>query len=129
MKISRTNLLATLKLASPALASNKNQVLELSHFWLDGEFLSAYDDVIGIRVGCKSDVEGGVPGDKVVGVLENSRARDVTLEVAKGGNMLLKAGSAHITLAMRPIKDWFWHPEVPDRDGFVITEEFQRAID
>lgn len=128
MKINRAALLSALKFASPALAGDKNAVEELSHFWFDGKYLSAYDDLIGVRLEFPTEFTGGVRGDKLVGVLENSRALTVTLEPEDDGNLVLKAGSAIITLALRPIEDWFWTPQLPDEDGYRVDKDFLSAI-
>src|SRR5215469_12883210 len=129
MKINRIVLVSTLKLASAALASEKNAVIELFHFWFDGKYVSAFNDILGMRFSLETDFTGGVSGDKLLGILENSRAKEVSLEKDKDNNLKLKAGSALITFALRPIEDWFWNPEVPKEDGYKITPAFINAIE
>ncbi len=129
MKIPRKDLLAVLKIVEPAISSNKNAVEELSHIWFSGKYVSAFNDLLGLQVSFKTEFSGGVRGDKILGILENSLARDITIEEADGGNLFMKAGSAHVTFALRPFEDWFWHPTVPDAKPFQVSKEFIDAID
>lgn len=128
MKIGRTELLGLVKALSPAVASSRNQLPELAHIWFDGQFASAYDDLLGIKIKFKTEFTGGVLGEKLLGILERSRARDVDIEL-DGDDLLMKIGAARIKLTRRPISDWFWKPEVPEQDGYGVTKDFQRAID
>src|SRR6266446_7416930 len=141
MKINRQIFLGALKLASVALSNNKNQVEELNHFWFDGNHLSAFDDVLGVRVSFETEFKGGVKGDVLLGILENSRAKDVTIEQDDDKNLLIKVnnhkskdesikvGAARVKLALRPIEDWFWKPGLPVDIGYNITDEFLKGVD
>lgn len=129
MKMSREYLLAVLKAASPALANAKNPVQELSCLWFSGTTVAAYDDVIGIQVAFEAEFTGGVSGEKLLGLLENSAAREVTLEDTGDGNLAMKLGGAKVKLALRPFEDWFWHPELPrDATSWPITDEFLDGV-
>ncbi len=129
MKINRQIFLGVLKHASAALSSNKNQVEELSHFWFDGKYLSAFDDILGIRIAFETEFKGGVKGDKLLGILDNSRAKDVTITQDDDKNLLMKIGAARVKLAFRPIEDWFWKPDLPEDEGVLITDEFLKGIE
>jgi hypothetical protein len=129
MKIPRLSLLAALKAAEPALASSNNQLEVLSHFWFHDNVVAAFDGAFGVRVGFEADFTGGVLGSKLIGVLEKSRARNVELKVAKDDNLLLEAGTARVTFALKPIEEWIWNPEPPDEDGrFKVTADFIEAV-
>lgn len=129
MKLPRKELLEVLKRVKPALSSNSNAVVELSHFWFDGKYVSAFDDIIGIRVEFETEFTGGLPGDKLLGIIENSRARTVEIESIENGNMQLKAGRTIVKFTSRPIDDWFWKPELPDTGEYKTTKEFLEAVD
>ncbi len=128
MKISRLGLLSLLKSLSPALAGAKNSLPELSCVWFSGTHASAFNDVLGIQVTFATEFTGGVLGDKLLGVLERSRAKEVDVAV-EGEDALLKIGAARIKLTRRPIEDWFWRPEIPEASGFVVTKLFRDAVD
>ncbi len=128
MKISRLGLLGLLKALGPAIAGSKNQLPELSCVWFSGSHASAFNDVLGIRVAFATEFTGGVLGEKLLGVLERSRAKEVDV-VIEGEDALLKIGAARIKLTRRPIEDWFWKPEVPEDAGYAVTKPFRDAID
>lgn len=130
MKIKRDQLLAVLKTAAPALSSNKNLVEVLSYFWFDGETVSAYDDIIGIQVGFpQNEFTGGVSGDKLVRLLENSTSDDVVLRLSKNGQTLeVNAGSAFVDFPLKPVDDCIWHPESPDSKPYKLKQDFLDAV-
>jgi hypothetical protein len=111
---------------SPALAGEKNQVRELHNFWFDGTHISAFNDILGIRMEFESDFEGGVNGNHLLGILEKSRARNVRLELdaKEDGVLVVKAGSATARLALMPISDMLWNPSIPKDEGYTVTKEF-----
>jgi hypothetical protein len=127
VKIDRTLLLGLLKAVSPALAGSKNQVQELSNVWFSGDSVSAFNDLLGIRISLRTEFSGGIMGSKIIGVLDNSRARQVDI-TGTGEEALLKIGAARIKLTRRPIEDWFWEPEVPEAQGYRVGREFREVI-
>lgn len=130
MKMAREVLLRILNTAKPALAS-KNPLMELTHYWFDGEQVSAYDDVIGIQCALKTDFRGGVPGDLLLGVLEKSLSKEVSLDLAEDGkNLSVRAGSFRLDLAVLPIEDRVWTPEPQDwQHAAKLSAEFVEALD
>lgn len=128
MKFNRQILLNTLKTAAPALAGEKNQVKELSHFWFDGDYVSAFNDILGIRVECVTEFVGGVNGEHLLGILENSPARELHLE-EENGTLIIRVGGAIIKLAVLPIADMLWKPAVPKADPYIISQGFMEAVD
>ena len=127
MRIDRLELLGVLRMLEPAISSSRNQVPELAHVWFTGTEVSAFNDVLGIRVALATDFTGGVRGDKLIGVLERSTAREADVEV-DADDMVLKIGAARIKLTRRPIEDWFWQPEVLDGNGYIATRSFRDAV-
>jgi|SRR5215469_740083 len=130
MKVRRDLLLAVLEAASPALGTARNLVPGLSHFWFDGKTVTAFNDVLGIRVTMESDFTGGVEGERLLGVLKNSTAKQVTLKTRTGRNPALsvEAGSAGVTLPMRPIEESLFREEFPRDTGFTISKELIEAL-
>ena len=129
MPFARKDLLDTLNLAKPALAS-KDLVEELVCFWFDGKTVWAYSDIIGIQIPLATDFVGGLRGNLILGLLEKSRAKDVTISPSENGEMLLKAANAKLTLALLENERALW--EVPDFDkgnAFVVDKSFIKAIE
>ena len=132
--MNRIDLLDKLKLVAPALSDN-NLVPVLSHFWLLGDRLMAYNDQISISTSLKSDFKGAVPGSTLIDLLSASRAKDVELIVGKEvpeGQLLIKAASSRLKLPYLPSKatELFTMPK-PD-PAFVLDvspEPFLAAIE
>jgi hypothetical protein len=132
----RLELLGILKAAQPALAEGNNQLQALSHFWFDGERVSAFDGMFGIRVDLETDFKGGVLGHLLVGVLEKSSDKIVALDEVKkkrkddeNGNLVLTAGEGKFEFALKPIDSLLWNPKVPTKDVFDVTDDFIEAIE
>jgi len=117
MRVTRSLLLAVTELASPALGTAKNLVPGLSHFWFDGDTLTAFNDILGIRVAFLSDFTGGVEGERLLGILKNSTAKNVTLEARTERRrevLSVEIGSVVVTLPLRPVTESLFHEQFPD---------------
>jgi hypothetical protein len=129
MRVARALVLAVLEAASPALGTTRNLVPGLSHFWFDGRRVTAFNDVLGIRVPFISDFSGGVEGDRLLGLLKNSTARNVTLEASKSGKTLnVEFGGTAVLLPMRPIYESLFHEEFPTGDERMVSQAFIDAL-
>jgi hypothetical protein len=132
MRIARGLLLAVLEAASPALGTTRNLVPGLSHFWFDRENVTAFNDVLGIRVTFESDFTGGVEGERLLGLLKNSTANNVTLEArTRGRNPVLNVelGTTGVLLPMRPVAELLFHEKFPDDSRvFAVGSEFIDAL-
>lgn len=128
MKVNRMEFLSLLKALSPAIANERNAVRELSHIWMDGIHISAFNDLLGIQIDFPTDFTGGVLGEKLIGIIERSQADTVDVNVDNDA-MLLKIGRANIKLECRPIEDWFWKPQVPEEPGYAVTQKFREAVE
>lgn len=133
MKLPRTALLSALRAAKPALAEGTNQLEALSHFWFDGELVSAFDGTLGIQVKLKTDFKGGVLGAKLLSVLEKSESTDISLTKSDDDNLVLSGESGdelfeQIKFALRPITEWFWAPPVPQVPEVKLDDDFIKAV-
>jgi hypothetical protein len=131
MRVARDLLLAVLEAASPALGTTRNLVPGLSHFWFDRETVTAFNDVLGIRVVFASDFEGGVEGERLLGLLKNSTAKNVTLTSRTGGRkpvLHVEVGTAGVTLPMRPVTESLFKEQFPDHSGSAISQELIDAL-
>lgn len=116
-----------LKVLGQAVASSRNPLQELSNIWFSGDSAIAYNDMIGIKIAFETDFRGGIAGDKIIGVLENSGADQVDIGVEEA-DLLIKMGRRSIRLLRQPYDDWFWDPKTPDQRGFAVDKSFRDAI-
>lgn len=130
MNLERKLLLDTLNIIKPGLAS-KDLVEELTCVWANGTYIYAYNDLIGIQVPFKTDFMGGLRGSLLLGLLDKSRAKEVSISTLNGGNeMLLKAANARLTLALLEENRALWEvPEFDKSKSFVIGKEFIEALE
>lgn len=129
MKLERVAMLAAINCVKPALAA-KDLVEELTHCWFDGETVTAYNDAdLGIQAPFKSPFKGGIRGSILLGLLHNSRAKEVELEPQGEGQMLLKAARARVKLAVLDEGRSVWQfPEMNAKKAFPIGEDFIEAL-
>lgn len=100
MNHDRVAMLAALNLVKPALAT-KDLVEELAHVWFDGETVTAYNDAdLGIQAPFESPFKGGIRGALILGLLHNSRAKEVIFEEVGEGEVMLKAARAKVRLSV-----------------------------
>jgi hypothetical protein len=134
-RIKRRILLEVLQLAKPALGGEKNQVEPFTYFWFDGEYVSAFNDVIGVKVAFATDFACGIKGEKLIGLLANlsSQTRDVYLfdgEDEEAGHMVLRAGGTRAVLPTLPIDGRLVDESLPKKASmFKATKEFMKALD
>lgn len=129
MNYVRVALLDALNTVKPALAA-KDLIEELTHVWFDGQTLVAYNDAdLGISVPFKTDFSGGVRGSLLLGLLHNSRAKEVQLEPGDDGQLKLVAARTRGKLSVLDAERSVWQfPPVSTKDSFEITKDFLRAL-
>jgi hypothetical protein len=117
----RQELIDKLSLLQPALASNNLQNL-LTHFWFDGETVTAFNDRIGIRTPFKCGFKGCVPGNTLLGLLRSSTAKDVTL-TERDGWIVLNTKVMDAKLAMLPLDgtQQAWNLQEPDEKWIGVA--------
>lgn len=125
----RIDLLNTLNLAKPALAQ-KDVVPVFTHFCFTGEVgtVYAYNDIIGIELECDLGIEAAIKGDKLLGILENSRGK--TLEVTqKKEEVTIKCGRGKFTFPILSSDAFVF--EVPNTDKaeqLDVNEDFLNGL-
>ena len=116
MKVNRSQLLAALDTCKPALATTSNRAIELTHFWLDGDFISAYNGRLGIVYPFDTpEIKGGVP-TTLFSWLEKTEGNDAEL-TTRGKDLIIKMGSAHATFAMLEANKQILQPSLDLIDG------------
>lgn len=128
MKIERTALAAKLAIVAPALAT-KDLIEDLCQLWFFGDSVVAYNDIIGIDVALRSEFKGGVRGSLLIGLLDKSRAKEITIEVDDNDQVTFKAAGAKLSLArFRPEAAPWRFPDFNEKAAFKVDETFVKAI-
>ena len=108
----KTDLLGVLDIVSPALASSE-MVPQLNCFWFTSKYVMAYNDLIAIRVPCKTDFSGAVHGKALLGAVRPFDAKEVELTAADDV-LTIKMGAYKTQLDLRPPEDFvFKMPDLP----------------
>ncbi len=134
----RTDVVDLLDMASPALAKS-GLIPILSHLCFTGTHAMAYNDHIGISVPFKTEFTGAVPGDVLLNLLRNSKAKDVDF-TANETELLIKAASSRLKLPLLPDSSFVFEmpdPKSPPPKGLskesqtlpVKVEDFISAVD
>lgn len=127
MELSRQELYDALNEVKPALAT-KELIEELCCCWMDGKAITAFNDTLGIRVPFESPFTGGVRGNLLLGMLSNSRAKQVSIEPLTDGNALFKAGRTLLKLSLLPITQAVYELPKLGKEGYCPTGAFWGAL-
>jgi len=109
MQISRKELIKAFATCKPAIAS-QNRAVELSHYWLDGETLSAYNGNMIISTPTDLDVIGGVP-DTVLDWLKKVDGETVNLS-SVDGKLSISSGKSKGNFALLDLSRRIYTPEI-----------------
>lgn len=128
----RKDLLRQLALCAPALAKT-DFVKIMSHFCFTGSTLYAYNDQIGVVLPCKTEFKGGVAGEVFLGLLNQSKARELELNEIDG-NLQIKAGATNkMKLGLESPESFVWACPKSKPDSVIDigkkVGEFLRCID
>lgn len=129
MKLPRKELHAAVTAVKPALAT-KELIEECCCVWFDGEAVTAFNDTLGIRVPFESEFKGGVRGNLLLGMLDNTRFKLITIEPLSDGNALFTAGKdiTLLKLALLPISQAIYELPKLSKDAFIPTGTFWGAL-
>lgn len=128
MNHDRVAMLAALNLIKPAIAA-KDLVEELAHVWFDGETITAYNDAdLGIQVPFTSPFKGGIRGALILGLLVNSRAKEVIFELQDEGFVLLKAARAKALLTVLEPERAVYELPPASKNVYKFGDDFTTAL-
>lgn len=129
MLVDREEFSALLTRLKPALRAG-NALPALTHMWFNGKSARAYDGGFGIRLSLASELECGVPGPTLLGLLATSVLKEATLE--QGNSLLsIKLGKATSKVSVLDLEQQLWpFPEKMPKNHKTITlgEEFIEAL-
>lgn len=126
--MNRTQLLAALKLAAPALGKDTAAQPALSHFCFEGDSFYAYNDITAVVVGLKTGLTLGIHGETLLGVLETSRSEQV--EVAIKGRTATLSGAGRVDLPTLERSDFLF--SLPDEEPILsapLGGDIRRALE
>lgn len=132
MKADRVKLLDTFKMVKPALAGEKSPIVALRHAWFTGTHLRGYNDTagLGVSVPLKTEFKGGVMGTTVLGLLDNSLAKDAVLQPGgEDGEMVVLVGSSRARLPLLAADGMVWvFPEGQASGAFEVDGPLTSAL-
>lgn len=125
--IDREVLVGQLNRLKPALRSG-GAIPELGHFWFEDGTVSSYDGGLGIRSTSSLDLEGGVPGKALIGLLGTSSLKQVGVDVAKTA-ITVKLGRSRTKLVTLGADRNPWNfPVEPEGKAIEISEALVEAL-
>lgn len=129
MKIDRAEFISALSRVKPAWASG-GVVAELSHVWFDKKAVFAFDGGFGIRLALTTELDGGIPGSPLLGLLNTSTLKEASLDIA-GTSLQVKLGKAVSKLSAYELDRAVWPYPAKLPKGAAPTalnEEFIEAL-
>jgi hypothetical protein len=124
MQVLRVELLSALDMCKPALATSSNRAIELTHFWFDGDFISAYNGRLGIVCPFDTnDIKGGAPAT-LLAWLEKTEGLTADLST-RGKDLVIKIGASHATFAMLEANKQILKPSLDliEGQGIAVSTE------
>lgn len=131
MEANREELVVLLFRLKPALRGGSS-LPSFANVWFDGHTATAYDGGFGIRLKCASDLECGVPGSALLGLLSTSVLASVVLE-PNGKFLTVKLGRSSSKLAASSFENQVWPfpeklPKKAAQNTLKLGEEFIEAL-
>src|SRR5215472_8801178 len=117
----RKQFLDKLELVGKALATS-DTVPILNHIWFTGTQATAYNGQIAISVPCKTDFSGAVPGEILIKLMRNSKAKAVEFASTQK-EVSIKAASAKLKLAMMPPSNFIFEMPAPTNKPIVVSSK------
>jgi DNA polymerase III sliding clamp (beta) subunit (PCNA family) len=105
--MNREELVATLEILSPALASDSS-VPMFENYCFDKKTVLGYNDRLGIVAPCKTTEAFAVNGKVLLGLLKNSHSDDVGFLIEDKHDITVKAGKSRFHLPFMPAEDFLF---------------------
>lgn len=129
MLVVRDEFTVELAKLKPALSSG-GIVQELSHFWFDKANAYAFDGGFGVKLKLKTELDCGVPGAQLLGLLSTSALKEASLEL-NGVSLAVKLGKSSSKLVTLEASRKVWPFPVKMPKGVVtleLGEDFIEAL-
>lgn len=131
-KFDRKELLAGLIRLKSAIRAGAS-IPELSHMWFHRNYVSAFDGRFGVRVSLDTDLDCGVPGMALLGLLGTSNLKRVSLE-GKSRGLAVGLGRSLSKLKVFDADRDIWpfdevdEPDVDAGISYELSEDFITAL-
>jgi hypothetical protein len=132
LKLEREVFLEALNTVKPALQAS-GSIVELKKIWFDGDYIYAYNGALGIRLKSKLDLECGINGKVLIGLLQSSSVKEVSL-IERPDQLEVKLGRSTTTVVTsRPEQNpWPYPAKLPPGPvgarTLVLTEELLAGL-
>lgn len=129
----RQELADLLAIMSPALAKN-DSLPKPSHFWFSGDRAYAYNTVIAMQAPLKVALKGGIPGSRMLSLLQASRFKECEFDTKHADELIIKGKgtSTRLSFAMLPFSELGKYGKVrtinKQRSFAVNREAFDQAV-
>lgn len=124
-------LVEKLDIAKAAL-SKSDQIEDFVYFWFDGDFVYAFDNVLGIRIPMKLGIRGGIRGSLLLGILSKLTAEEVQFQLEDENIAFYpEKENSKFSFPVKPFEDFedLWMIDEPKWDSaFKITKDVYEAI-
>ena len=130
MLVEREDFIKTLTHLKPALGV-KGVIPQLAHIWFDKANAYAYDGGFGIKLAYKGELDCGVPGVPLMGLLSTSALKEATLEPNGAAALQVKLGKSHSKLAILEgdQKVWPFPVKLPkNATPLALSEDFIEGL-
>src|ERR1019366_5744338 len=108
-QINRVELLKKLTMAKPAVSAQA-YIPILTHFMLDGDSVTAYNDINAITVLCDTGIHGCLPAELLIKTLSSFTSDTVAL-IQSDNHVLVQSGRSKIKMPMMPVEDFPYSPK------------------
>ena len=128
VQLERKELLAAVSAVAPALAK-KSAVLQHLHLWFSPDHITAFDDVLGIRVPLRTGLEIGVNGALLLGLLNASLAKSAALSAHENELEIKLAGSKAEVPVLSTDQSILEVPAIPKSGGVPIDKHMLSCLE
>lgn len=125
--MNREQLADALALAAPAL-SPSGVIPALACFCFDGEFVTAYDDVVAVRTPLKTKFKCGVRGQTLISFLSITKASEIEL-TKEGETFIVSAAKAKLKLPVISQEDFIFKVPSDKASALPLDEGFLTGLE
>jgi DNA polymerase III sliding clamp (beta) subunit (PCNA family) len=100
----------------------------LDHFCFDGKTVVAYDDIVALRTLCKVEIEGALPGSKLLSILASSTSEEAACTV-DGSEATFKLGRTRLKLQALLQEDFLFKEPNKDGEKLILDEQLSKCFD
>lgn len=124
----RDAMLKALEMVAPALGRQELRP-QMANLWFDGKYVSAFDDLLGLRAPCTFGVEGGMLGAKLISMIGlTETTRDVLADVEDSNVTVKIGGLTKVKMHVMPAEMRDFRMDKADKTAVVDLDMAQLLI-